>query len=105
MSNNIQESKMKASEIPIDFVVPEGALGMFVSNVVVQHTKEEFTLSFFQIQHPADPGGETPEKVRALLVSRVILSPARMKEFIRVVERNYKRYEEAHTKPEDEEAL
>ena len=32
MSNNIQESKMKASEIPIDFVVPEGALGMFVSN-------------------------------------------------------------------------
>ena len=68
MSNNIQESKMKASEIPIDFVVPEGALGMFVSNVVVQHTKEEFTLSFFQIQHPADPGGETPEKVRALLV-------------------------------------
>ncbi len=87
-------------ELPIDWYSPESLTTRYVNNIVVQHTEHEFTLSFFETIPPIVTG--TPEEqeaqlqslksVRAECVSRIIVSPERMKDFIKALQINLEKF-------------
>lgn len=88
--------------VKLKYVYPENLQTSFVSSLVVQHQPEFFTLSFFEVFAPPILG-ETPEEKENLLksieelkakcVSRVILTPEKMKEIVAVMTENLKNYE------------
>lgn len=92
----MDEKPIEKIMIPIEWYVPEGLKSQYVTNMVIQHTDEEFIMSFFEMKTPIILG--SPEKikstfehmqtVRAECVSRIIVTPKRMVEFIKVMQKN-----------------
>jgi len=58
-----QEPVSNRREIMIDLSLPEGMLGQYATNLVVQHSDQEFYIYFFQAQPPLILG--PPEVQRA----------------------------------------
>jgi hypothetical protein len=61
--------------------------GAFSNFARIMHSREEFTLDFMIIQH-SPPFGK--------LQSRVIVTPAHAKRFLKALEENIRKYEETH---------
>lgn len=86
--------------LPIEWYVPTEVPGRYATNLVVQHTEHEFVISFFEALPPIAFG--SPEETRAQLeklgtvrlecVARVIVSPRRMTEFVKVLQHNLDNY-------------
>ncbi len=71
-------------EIKISF--PEHLRGgVYCSNMVVRHTREEFVMDFMMITAPM-----------GAVTSRVIMSPGHMKRTISALQSNLKKYEEQY---------
>ena len=94
------EKQIISKEIPIKRIFPEALQSYFVSNMVVQHQEENFTLSFFEVWPPALVGTEEDMReqfedfkyVEAKCIARLVVTPNKMKEFIDVLSENYKNY-------------
>ena len=80
---------------------PEDLQSHFVSNLIVQHQPGAFVISFFEIWPPAILGDSEEEKkellkaidhVDAKCVSRLVVTPEKMKEFVAVMAENLSKY-------------
>lgn len=83
---------------------PETLDSHFVSNIVVQHQPDHFIISFFEVWPPPILGDtpeerrralESIEEVEAKCVARLVVTPARMREFIDTMSENWERYQRA----------
>jgi hypothetical protein len=84
----------------IEWKIPEGMVAKYATHFVVQHSDQEFILSFFELQPPIILGPreevETRAKevtsVPAWCVARVTVTPARLEEIISVLQENLATY-------------
>jgi hypothetical protein len=89
--------------IRIDFDVPPDFPTKYASNLVVQHTEHDFTITFFDIRPPLLLGSaddkirqlEGIEAVKAAPVARIVVAASRMHEFVQVLQDNLKTYRAA----------
>lgn len=87
-------------KLPIEWHTPEGLISRYANNIIVQHTPQEFIVSFFETQPPLMLGNseetakqlKTMKSVRSLCVSRIIISPDRIGDFINALQTNYQNY-------------
>ncbi len=100
MSNKTEKRSVK--KIRIERIYPDNLSSNFVSNLVVQHEQESFILSFFEVWPPAIVGDTDEEKqaaldaidhVNAKCVTRLIVTPQRMREFVKIMSDNLSSYE------------
>jgi hypothetical protein len=99
----MSNQEVVAKEIRVERVYPEDLQSHFVSNLVVQHRPEFFILSFFEVWPPAILGETEEEKkqvldnldhVEAKCVSRIVLTPGKMQEFVEVMSENLEKWEQ-----------
>ena len=96
------KERNSGKSVPIEWFVPDEVVTKYATNMVVQHSEHDFTLLFFEAQPPIIVGPtdqkqkalESVKSVTARCVARIVVAPARMKEFIRVLSENLTRYEE-----------
>lgn len=106
MSDDIKKEPL-SKEVKLRRIYPDNLSSHFVTNLVVQHEPEYFVLSFFEVWSPPIVG-KTPEaiqeeldaidKVDAKCVARLVVPPARMKEFVALLSENLKLFEERESK-------
>lgn len=86
--------------LAIEWEVPDHTETIFSNNVIVQHTDQEFILSFFVTFPPIILGDtrklESLDSIKAKCVSRIVLTPEKMKSLIQAMQINYQKYEESH---------
>lgn len=86
--------------LAIEWDVPDHTEAVFSNNVIVQHTDQEFILSFFVTFPPIILGDtkkiESIDSIKAKCVSRIVLTPEKMKSLIQAMQINYQKYEENH---------
>lgn len=86
--------------IPIDWHFPEGLITRYANNVIVQHTDEEFIISFFEILPPVLLGSreevkekfEEIKKIPANCVARIIVPANAMSVFVSAITDNWGNY-------------
>lgn len=85
--------------VKIDWLIPDDLKTVYSNNIVVQHTDDEFIISFFEILHPlllgtADDVRKSLEgkDVTAKCVARVIIPLSKIDDFIKTLNKNYARY-------------
>jgi hypothetical protein len=82
--------------IPLEYKITNDVIGIYADNLIVQHTDNEFILSFFQIHYPPQPPENGVLKsLQANLIARVILSPKHMEGLVEVVAANFIKYKVA----------
>ena len=93
-----QEITTSERQVLIEWHIPEGIVSKYATNMVVQHSDQEFILSFFELQPPIIFG--TPQdlekldaasSIRAECIARVIVSTERMPRFIEVLQATVQR--------------
>lgn len=75
---------------------PENLPLVFSDNVAIQHTPSEFIVTFSQVRQPLVGKAEDYEKmesIRADVVARIVLTPAKMAEFLQALQANWRTYE------------
>jgi hypothetical protein len=85
----------------IEFDVPADFPTKYASNLVVQFTEHDFTVTFFDIRPPLLVGTAEEkasqvaamEKVKAAPLARIVIAASRMPEFVRVMQDNLKTFE------------
>jgi len=89
-------------EVKIERRYPDNLQTHFVSNIVVQHQPDFFTISFFEVWLPPIIGNSTEEKkhilesfdhVEAKCVSRIVVTPEKMREFAKAINENLINYD------------
>ncbi len=96
--------------VPIDWFVPDEVTTKYATNLVVQHTDHDFTILFFEAQPPIIVGStderqktlESVKSIRAHCVARIVITPARMEEFVRVLNDNLARYKASGKEKKEE---
>ena len=86
---NEQTDDQGTFEIELEYRVPAGMLALYSDHALVQHTKDEFILSFFQVTYP--PSVDTtnvPVSVPATCISRIVLSPKNMEALVSTLAKN-----------------
>lgn len=97
--------------VPIEWHVPANLISRYANNVVVQHGRNEFIISFFEILPPLILGSDEEKKaqlekissVQAECVARIILSPEQVEEIIRVLQDTLEKYQGGREEEEDRE--
>jgi hypothetical protein len=88
--------------LPLEWSFPEGLVSRYANNIMVQHSRNEFIVSFFETRPPLLIGtvdriervkSET-KAIAAECVARIVVSPNKMRDFIKVLNRNIETYEE-----------
>ncbi len=96
------ETEEMKKGISLSRTYPEDLDSHFVSNIVVQHQPDHFIISFFEVWPPPILGDTAEERqqvlqsideVEAKCVARLVVTPARMREFIDTMSENWERYE------------
>ncbi len=95
-----KEEPQQGQLLPMVFEVPEDIVSRYATNIVIQQSGQEFIVSFFEANPPivlgtAEESRATMERlgeVRARCVARVVVSPGRMKEFVRVFQDSLSKY-------------
>lgn len=95
-----EKQQVEFRKVPLEWKFPEDLVSRYATNLVVQHTEHEFVISFFEVTPPVVLG--EPEEVvstihqlqsvPATCVARIIVSPERLEDFIRVLEDNLETY-------------
>lgn len=93
----------RAQSIRVNFVFPNDLQSHFVSNAIVQHQPEYFTLSFFEAWPPPILAPTEEEQraafkalasVEALCVARFVITPSKMREIVAVLKDNLEKYDQ-----------
>jgi len=95
----MDEARERAPEIriPLEWYVPEELPTHYATNLVIQHTEQEFFITFFELVPPITLG-KTPEEIeqvesiRARALTRVAISSGRLESFIRAMQDNLVKY-------------
>jgi hypothetical protein len=88
--------------------IPEDLRLLFSDSILVQHTPTEFTVTFAQVQQPfiAEAAGfEELTEIRADVVARIVLTPAKMAEFIKALQENWGLYQRRIKKLVEEQRI
>lgn len=75
---------------------PEGLQLTFIDNIAVQHTPTEFTITFAQVRQPLVSSAseyDAIKDIRADVVARIVLTPAKMVELIKTLQENWGMYQ------------
>ena len=88
--------------LPITWTIPPGLVSCYATNFVIQRTELEVTLSFFEVQTPIILGSEEQraealaklESVPAICVARVVITPSRLPEILKVLKDHMEQYEQ-----------
>ena len=100
---------MNENDVPIKMSVrwnfPPNVISRYATNMLVQHTEDEFVISFFEIHPPViiPDTEQLPEFVEADCVARVIVNENRMEQFIEALQTNLDHYREKQAIDEDEQ--
>lgn len=89
---------------------PDDMPSAWATNLVVQHTKHEFFISFYGIAPPLIVGTDeqkrkqlaTITEVKAQPIVKIMLAASRMPEFLQVMQDNYRTYMDAEREKETE---
>jgi hypothetical protein len=94
-----EERGQEPEQVPLQVAVPEGLIGGVYANFAqVTHSPYEFSLDFVSIDHTSIGGGEG---ARGVLVSRVKMSPAFLRDLIDTLEGNWQKWAEKATGTEE----
>ncbi len=102
------EQEQEEIALPIEWYFPEDIISRYANNITVQHSENEFIISFFEVRSPMILGTPEEEKakweqietVRAECVARVIVTTGKMSEFISALQRNLEKYRSRFEKSE-----
>jgi hypothetical protein len=91
-----------AKVVPVIWEVPVGLPTHYSTNLIVQHTDEDFTITFWDVRPPVLIGTleekrkqvEALKAIRPTALVRIILSPGKMREFTQVMRDNLKTFDE-----------
>jgi len=94
-------AEAERKEVLIDFEVPPDFPTKYASNLVVQHTEHDFTITFFDIRPPLlvglpeDKASQLAalETVKATPLARIVVAASRMRQFVRVFQDNLETFE------------
>ena len=78
--------------VRIKYTVPEDLIGMYSDVFFIQHTENDFTISFAQVQQPSgllDEEYERLNTVEGKVLARIILTPRKMAELIQSLQINW----------------
>jgi hypothetical protein len=82
------ESKYGQQKLQVQFELAEGCLSTFSDHQSIVSTETEVIVTFYQTVHPAFSTPEElshMEKVRAVSVARIVLTPKKAEEFAAVL--------------------
>jgi hypothetical protein len=82
------KQKIQERAVPMEWDFPEDVGSAYATNMLVQATEQEFFVSFFETRPPVilkPEDIETIKSLRAECVARIIISPDRMAEFVKVL--------------------
>jgi hypothetical protein len=90
-----EQESPEGRKLPIEWYFPGDITSRYATNLVVQSTEHEFTISFFEIRQPillGDPEDrkaqlEQIKSIRAECVARIIVAGERMAEFVDVLQK------------------
>ena len=102
------EQEQEEIALPIEWYFPEDIISRYANNIIVQHSENEFIISFFEVRSPLILGTPEEEKtkweqietVRAECVARIVISAGKMPEFIGALQRNLENYRSKFEKSE-----
>lgn len=103
------EEKVIQSRIPIEWHVPESIKSVYATNIVVQHTEQEFIISFFMTKPPLIIGTVTKEvldslqSIRAECVAQIIVASDRMPRFVKAFQTNLETFQSGKVSITEEE--
>lgn len=109
----MSENEENSLSLPIEWSVPDDIVTRFVTNMVVQHSDAEFVVSFFEVQPPIFIGSAEDRReklsqlksIKAKCVARIVVTPDRMEEFVRVLTGNLEGYKEAKKRESAEQRV
>lgn len=83
--------------VPIEWHYPEGLIGRYANQMLVQFSESECHLSFFEIKPPVvlgDPqeARDSIKSVRAECVGRIVLALVRVPEFLKTLQASWEQY-------------
>ena len=86
--------------VNLNWVFPSDLKSYFSDNFIVQHQKDHFVLSFFEVIQPAILGTLEERKaqvqkikqVDAKCIARILVTPEKMKDIVNVMNENYNNY-------------
>ncbi len=92
--------KPTIKEVKIKFIYPDDLKSKFTNNIIVQHQKDHFVISFFETFLPGLLGSKEEQKkmlekidhVESKCIARLIVTPEKMADFIKAMESNYNNY-------------
>jgi hypothetical protein len=100
MSKNKETNEAKSVEVskPLKWEIPQDMPILWTNNFVIQHTENEFILTFFQVTppiliQPTREDIEAIESVPARAIARIALTPHAMAELLDVITENYERFQ------------
>lgn len=79
-------------EVPLKYVVPDDMSVVFSDGVTIQHTENEFILSFFQNSSPVfvtDAQRSAVKEVESRCVARIVMTPAQMAKNLEAFQTNF----------------
>lgn len=87
-------------KLPIEWCYPDDLITRYSNNIVVQHTKNEFILSFFEVRPPVIFGElehvqqelDKMASIRAECIARIVVSPEQIANFIKALQDNFDKY-------------
>jgi len=93
-------SKNKQVSVPMEWVVPENIKPEYASDLVVQSLSDVFQIYFFQVNPPFIIGTQEEklqqltnlDSVKANCVSRLIVTPSKLEEFIDTMKSQLDKY-------------
>lgn len=107
MAKKDKEEEIKVTDmplqekiVPIKWNVPDAIITRFASNMIVQQSEDYFKLSFFELKPeinliaPAVPETE----MKADCVASIVVTPAKLRAIVKVLDRQLKVYEEKQAK-------
>lgn len=94
------EKKDKSVSIKINYKIPEDIQTHFSDNFVVQHQKDHFILTFYEMIQPPILGSEEErleqlskiQQLDAKCISRIVVTPQKIEEIIKVLTENLENY-------------
>jgi len=92
--NEKVEIKKTEITIPLKWHLPDTIITRYASNMVIQTLENEFKLSFFEINPEIRLGPDVPppSEMQAECVASVIVSPAKLPQFIEAMQKQFAKY-------------
>ncbi|MDQ3919845.1 MAG: DUF3467 domain-containing protein [Acidobacteriota bacterium] len=92
-------------DIPVEVFIPEDQYIDYADAFVINHTEEEFILSFLQLQFPIAISQEQLDKIKSaetVCIARIALTPKRLRILIQALQDNLRSYEEGRSSNQEE---